>query len=113
MRIHGKLLFVFCLVLLGFASTSHAGGRYIGKARPYYWSGSLYIAPVDSQKSSVPDCATRHLLRLKETDPASPVFNNKFAILLAAWMAGRDVDLRGTGECTSEGDEIIYVVIPL
>lgn len=104
--------YLFFLALSFISINALADSRYFGKVRPYYWGDSLYIALVDVQKTDVPTCATRNVVRLQETDQNSAPFKNKFSILLAAWMAGKDVDLRGTGLCTSNGDEYIYVVIP-
>ncbi len=36
----------------------------------------------------------------------------QYAMILAAWLAGRSLVLAGTGVCTGEGDEIINVVAP-
>lgn len=103
---------VFLAVVLLFMADFSFASKYVGKVRPYYWGSTLYIALVDVEKTDVPECATRNIVRLQESDQNSAVFKNKFSILLASWMAGTDVDLRGTGNCTSEGDEIIFVVVP-
>jgi len=104
-----KYLFfiLMCLPLV-----SQAGGKYVGKVRPYYFNNVLYLEPVSVEKDSVPSCAKRSLLQLQETDQDGAVFKNKFSILLASWMAERDVELRGNGDCSAEGDEYIFVVIP-
>jgi hypothetical protein len=85
-----------------------AGGAYIGMVKPLHYAG-LYLDASATQMSGRPVCATRNYVVLAE--PVSdPVFKSKFAMLLAAWLAEKPVYLAGTGNCTSEGDEIIYVV---
>ncbi len=95
----------------GVVGTAYCG-TYSGMARPFYYGSSLYIDVSGSQMSGRPACATRNYVDLQETDPTSQVFKNKLAILLAAWYSGQPVTLTGTGSCTSEGDEIIFVVYP-
>lgn len=95
--------------------TAHAGGAYVGKAKPWYYSNSLYIDIGQTTMSNRPTCATRTYVRLQEDDgnnQTDPIYKNKFAILLSAWMAQRNVSLSGTGNCTSEGDEIVFAVRP-
>jgi len=103
---------IYLLVLILFSSLAYAGSTYTGTVKPYFWAGGLYLQPINAKITSKPACATRTLLRLRETDPNDPIFRYKFSILLSAWMAKREVTLYGTGECTSEGDEIIFVVMP-
>jgi len=108
----GKIIILF-LALLFMSQYAYAGGTYIGKVRPHFWGGGLYLTPINAQVYDKPPCATRDLLRLIEFDLSDPVFKSKYAMLLASWLAGKDVKLVGTGECTHEGDEKIFVVIPM
>ena len=103
---------IIVVVLLILSTNAFAGGKYIGTVRPYFYDERLYLAPVSIEIINKPACATRGLLRLQEMDLSDPVFKYKYAMLLASWIAEREVELRGTGECTSEGDEIIFVVKP-
>ena len=86
-------------------------GDYTGTFRPYFYSDNLYIEEVSVQKSSVPACVKRNLLKLP-ADPASPAFKNEYAMLLAAWYTGRTLYISGSGNCTSEGDELVFVITP-
>lgn len=86
-------------------------GDYSGTFRPYFYSDNLYIEEVSVQKSNLPACAKRPLLRLP-ADPASPAFKNEYAMLLSAWYTGRTLLISGSGNCTSEGDEVVFVITP-
>ena len=101
---------LFSVVLL--SNYAQAGGTYIGKVKPFFWGGGLYLTPINAQVYEKPACATRVNLRLQETDQNDPVFRNKYAMILSSWMAGKELKLIGNGECTHEGDEIIFVVQP-
>jgi hypothetical protein len=90
------------------AQAAFAGGSYLGMVKPVHY-GSLYLLVSGTQMSGRPACATRAYVRLQE-DPSSSVYREKFAMILSAWMAEKPIALYGTGNCTSEGDEIIYVV---
>ena len=96
--------------LLGFGSLASASGSYVGPVKIVYYSNTLYLDATATQMSNRPSCATRGYVRLLESD-SDIVFKNKYAIILAAWYAGRTLTLSGTGTCTSEGDEIISVVV--
>lgn len=87
-------------------------GEYSGVVKPYWWWNSLYIDISSASVTNKPACATRTVVRLAEFDPNDPVFKSKYTTLLAAWMAGRSVYLRGWDTCTTEGDEIVQVVVP-
>ncbi|TVZ40605.1 hypothetical protein P886_5039 [Alteromonadaceae bacterium 2753L.S.0a.02] len=113
MLLSRNLLLMVSFIFLGcYSSFALSGGRYVGKLRPHFWNSSLYLYPVDADKTDVPDCATRELVRLQETDINSSIYAQKYSMILAAWMAGKKMDVRGTGNCTGEGDEIIFAVIP-
>ena len=103
-----KLVYVLCSI--AFCSSAYAG-NYTGMVRPFFYSSFLYLDASSTQISDRPSCATRTLVRLQETENDS-VFKSKFAILLSSWIAGTPVTLGGTGQCTSEGDEIIFTVGP-
>ena len=96
------------LALLACAPCAHAGGQYIGLVKPVHY-GILYLDASQTQMSGRPSCATRTYVHLQEA-PTDPAYKEKFSMLLGAWLADRPVALYGTGNCTSEGDEIIYVV---
>ena len=102
--------------MLGAAAFGAAGtafaGTYSGMAKPFYFSNNLYIDVSAAQMSNRPACATRNYVDLQETDPTSQIFKNKLAFLLTAWYSGQPIILTGTGNCTSEGDEIIFEVYP-
>jgi hypothetical protein len=83
-----------------------AGGSYSGKLQPFFYSSFLYLIPVDSTKSNIPDCVTRHYLKLP-VDLDDPRFGPQYSMILAAWMAGKELTISGQGSCTGEGDEII------
>jgi hypothetical protein len=102
------LRIAMCIATLAIATAGHAGGAYIGMIKPLHY-GSLYLDASATQMSNRPACATRQYVRLQEaqTDVA---YKEKFAMILSAWLADRPLALYGTGTCTSEGDEIIYVV---
>lgn len=102
---------LLCASAFGAADTAFAG-TYSGMAKPFYYGSSLYIDVTGTQMSSRPACATRNYVDLQETDPTSQVFKNKLALLLAAWYSGQPIILTGTGNCTGEGDEIIFEVYP-
>ena len=107
-----KSIFLF-LILLFLSQYAYAGGTYIGKVRPHFWGGGLYLTPINAQVLNKPLCATRDVLRLQEFDLNDPAFKSKYAMLLASWMSGKEVKLYGTGDCTAEGDEKIFVIYPL
>ena len=92
------------------ASLATAGGTYVGPVQIVYYSNTLYLEASATQMSNRPACATRNYVRLQEAD-TDPVFKNKLAIILAAWYAGRTLTLSGTGQCTGEGDELIFAVV--
>jgi hypothetical protein len=100
------------LSLLAIGVTAAQAGDYSGMVKPYYHSAGLYLDASAANSANKPACATRSLLRLQETDLNDPVFKAKFAILLSSWIAGAPVQLGGTGTCTAEGDEIIFLVAP-
>lgn len=104
-------------VLMAIALYSVAGygvaGEYTGVIQPYYYSNGLYINITGATMANRPACATRNLVRLQESDPNDPIYKNKFSMLLASYMAGKKIYLRGTDQCTAEGDEIIFMVSPL
>ncbi|MDF2466709.1 MAG: hypothetical protein K0Q43_4944 [Ramlibacter sp.] len=101
-----KLLLAFAL-LVG-AQASLAGGSYIGRIKPLHY-GSLYLDASAAEMSGRPACATRPYVVLQESQ-TSVGYKEKFAMILSAWLAEKPVALYGNGTCTSEGDEIIYVV---
>ncbi|WP_104398454.1 hypothetical protein [Vibrio penaeicida] len=98
------------LVLLSFSCFKTMAGSYTGTFQPYWYGGSLYIKPLSVVKTDVPSCVKRQLLRLQEFDISGDVFKYKYSMLLTAWAANKSIKLVGTNKCTSEGDEIIYVV---
>jgi hypothetical protein len=102
----------FALGVLASVSSTAFAGSYIGMAKPYFFGTTLYIIITGTQMEARPACATRNLVILQESDYNSAQFKSKFAILLSSWLAGQPVYLQGTGSCSSEGDEIIYVVAP-
>lgn len=108
------LIFSFLAFAMSTSSTFAAdGATYTGMVQPYFYGGRLYLRPINPQITRVrPECATRELLRLEVSDLNSARFKYEYSILLSAWMAGREVTLEGTGQCTSEGDELIFVVRP-
>jgi len=101
------------LTILALASTTANAGDYIGVAQPYFYHGFLYINTAGMTRTNRPACATRDFVTLEEgSDMSNPLLKAKFAVLLSAFMADRKVFLGGTGTCTSEGDEIIFVASP-
>lgn len=106
------LNFIFFSVAVIFGASSACAGEYSGHFYIQMWNENIYITPTsDEQKSNVPACATRNLLRLQES-PDTATYKKKMAALLATWLAGHSISLQGTGQCTSEGDEIIFLVTP-
>jgi hypothetical protein len=105
-------LFIVAILTALTTVAATAGGRYVGKVRPHYFGGNLYLSPISAQIIGKPVCATRSLLRLQEMDQNSPVFKNKYSMILSFWLAGKELELYGTGECTGEGDETIKAIIP-
>jgi|SRR5688500_5744545 hypothetical protein len=103
---NGKL--ALGIALLAATQSAHAGGVYIGLVKPVHY-GTLYLDASATQMSSRPACATRQYVRLQEgqTDVG---YKEKFAMILSAWLSEKPLVLSGTGSCTSEGDEIIYVI---
>ncbi|CCO47435.1 exported hypothetical protein [Vibrio nigripulchritudo SOn1] len=97
-------------IAVSLVGTNAVAGNYTGTFHPYWYGGSLYIKPVSVVKSDIPACAKRQLLRLQEMDISGDVFKYKYSMLLTAWAANKSIKLLGTNKCTSEGDEIIYVV---
>lgn len=102
----------FGLVLMASLASTAFAGTYTGMAKPYFYGNALYISISGTQMDSRPACATRNLVILEESDYNSIPFKSKFAILLSSWLAGQPVYLQGTGTCSTEGDEIIFVVAP-
>jgi hypothetical protein len=96
------------IALLTATQAAHAGGSYVGLVKPVHY-GVLYLDASATQMSNRPACATRGYVRLQEV-PTDAAYKEKFAIILSAWIADRPLVLAGTGNCTSEGDEIIFVV---
>jgi hypothetical protein len=96
------------IALLSATSTAYSGGVYVGLVKPVHY-GVLYLDASATQMSGRPACATRTYVRLADT-PGDQIYKEKFAMLLGAWFSDRPVVLAGTGNCTSEGDEIISVV---
>jgi hypothetical protein len=105
-----KMAMLVSVALMIIASAAHAGGTYVGPIRIVYYPSSLYLDASATQMSNRPACATRGYVRLQEAETDAS-FKNKLAMILAAWYADRPLTLSGTGSCTSEGDEIIYVVV--
>src|SRR5690349_13505238 len=103
-----KRTIVTGFALFAAASAAHAGGTYVGRIRPVHY-GTLYLDASATQMSNRPACATRAYVRLQEA-PTDNAYKEKFSMILAAWFAKEPLVLSGTGSCTSEGDEIIYVV---
>lgn len=100
------------LLLAVIASNSWAGAIYKGLIRPHFWYDSLYLTMMPGGETSGTPACTRVYYRLVAA-PGSDAFKQTYAMLLASWMAQRPVELRGTGECTSEGDETIFAVYPI
>src|SRR4051812_24387947 len=98
-----RLLLIFSGVV---ASDVVVAGEYVGRVKPGWYSGVLYIDVTLATATNRPPCATRTLVRLAESDPNDVVFKSKYAILVSAWMSDRPVFVSGSGTCTSEGDEI-------
>lgn len=98
--------FILGCFLIVASSNSFAGGSYEGKIQPFFYSNSLYLIPIDAKITNRPSCASRPYLRLPNgTD--HPAFKAKYSLILAYWVAGKALSVGGTGDCTSEGDEII------
>ena len=97
------------LLILIMPSLASAGGSYIGKIKPYFYSDGLYLILVESVKTDLPSCITRPYIRLPDA-VGTPEFNAKYSMILAAWMSGRTMTVVGTGDCTSEGDEKILTL---
>ena len=95
--------------LLFHIHTARADGQYVGMVKPLHYGASVYLDISASQATGRPGCATRPYVRLQEA-PTNQAYKEKFAMILAAWLAGRPVELLGNGTCTDEGDEIIYMV---
>ena len=87
-----------------------AGGSYSGRIQPYFYGGFLYLIPVTSTKLNLPACATRHFLKLS-VDLDDPRFGPQYSMILAAWMAEKELSVTGRGTCTGEGDEIIKSIL--
>lgn len=104
-----RLLLMSAILTFG---TAHAGGIYTGLIKPFYYSSSLYLDVTGLQMCNRPACATRTYVRLVEIDPADSLFKHKLAMLLSAWASERAIRLDGTGTCTTEGDELVFTVIP-
>src|SRR5262245_56134724 len=103
-----NLKLVAGIVLLVAGQAAQAGGSYVGRVKLLQY-GTLYIDASATQMSNRPACATRPYVRLQEGQN-DVGYKEKFAMLLGAWFAEKPVVLSGTGTCTSDGDEIIYVV---
>lgn len=99
------------LTLLMVSSISWAGGVYKGYVRPHYWTDSLYLMLMPGGTSVGQTCSRPTTFRLQSA-PGSEAFKATYAMLLAAWFAQQPVELRGTGQCSSEGDEFIFAVYP-
>lgn len=100
-----RLYFLY-LSIFTFSNVIHAGGSYVGKIQPYFYSDRLYLIPVDATVTSRPSCVTRSYLRLPN-EVGDPVFNAKYSLILAHWTSKQELIVTGSGSCTSEGDEII------
>jgi len=70
---------------------------------------NLYLKLSSVTIDNPSSCMKRGLLQLKEA-PSEGIFKYKYSMLLSAWIANKPIKLIGTGECTSQGDEKIYVV---
>lgn len=99
---------VLGIALMIATQSAQAGGTYVGRVRPVHY-GTLYLDASATQMSNRPACATRGYVRLQESQ-TDVGYKEKFAMILSAWLAEKPLVLSGTGSCTSEGDEIIYVV---
>jgi hypothetical protein len=99
---------LIAILLSTLTSAAFAGGSYVGLVKPVYYS-TLYLDASATQMSGRPACATRTYVKLQES-PGEAIHKDKFAIILSAWLSQTPISLAGTGTCTSEGDEIIYVV---
>jgi hypothetical protein len=100
-----------CGFLLFISSSCVANGAYIGKVQPFFYGNTLYLIPVDSQVSNKPVCATRRYIRLPD-NTGDPIFNAKYSLILAYWTSKQELVITGSGNCTSEGDEIIKTIMP-
>ncbi|MCL6270750.1 hypothetical protein M3P05_12530 [Sansalvadorimonas sp. 2012CJ34-2] len=107
-----KCRFIITLTIILLSTVNVYAGTYTGKVRPYFWNDSLYLEPLSSGVDK-PSCVKRRLLRLKSNNIESVAFTLKYSMLLSAWMNNKEVKLHGTNECTSEGDEIIYAIVPM
>ncbi len=105
-----KTIRLLLRLLLAAPIIASAGGSYTGKLQPYYYSNTLYLIPIESQILNKPSCATRQYIRLPDAAD-SPTFNSKFSIILSAWVAQKELVITGTGNCTSEGDEVIRSIL--
>jgi hypothetical protein len=102
---------VFYVLLFLFTNSCLAGGSYIGKLQPYFFSDRLYLIPVEATITGRPACASRSYIRLPN-ETGDPVFNAKYSLILAYWASKQELIITGSGSCTSEGDEIIKSIKP-
>jgi hypothetical protein len=101
---------LFALILgIATAPAVMAGGAYNGIARPVYYQSALYLDVSAMEKSSRPACAVRDYVRLIEAEN-DPGFQRKYALIVGAWLAEKRIAFAGTGSCTGEGDEVVYIV---
>ena len=107
-----KIITKLLLIALAACCSTAYAGTYLVTFRPYFFNNQLYIEETNVQKSAVPACVTRPLLRLN-TDTTTPEFKEQYAIILAAWYAERSIQITGTGACETEGDEIVLQIWPL
>ena len=109
---------IFALFMALAISTDAA--TYTGRIKPFFYSTGLYLLPQsDVQHTTLPSCVTRGTLRLEEdpalhsqTDQSLALFKQKYAMLLGLWLSGQTVQLVGSGSCSTEGDELIYIITP-
>ena len=102
-KLYGLIFFI--------SSNCFASGSYTGKLQPYFYNNTLYLIPVESQILNKPVCATRSYIRLPD-QTGDPTFNAKYSLILAYWTSKQELVIRGTGNCTGEGDEIIRSILP-
>lgn len=97
--------------VLKYRKSRSIGGVYVGKVRPIYVDGDLFLQPVNAEVRDRASCASRDVLRLAD-EPSTVAFRNKFDLVLRSWLADRELMLIGKGTCSLQGDEIIFAVWP-
>lgn len=104
-------------LLMVVASSGACAASYTGQIKPYFWGDGLYLRIVSGASEAYQSpCkrtrseSTRFMKLTPAIDSNDQLRRDYYSYFMAAYVAGKEVRVDVSGQCSSEGDEYILSV---